>query len=152
MHRWCCQIPACCIFGTGRPLTWAVGNLHSALSVLASFFVRPKTCWRVCIPGNRVTTGWCFWGCRNSLSWREGACWLFLLRSHCLGELPHAPGLAALLCSAFCTQSKEPKSLAPPLPTASVLPGRRSSFHLFLPIATRPVCATSITPLPLDSP
>lgn len=42
MHRWECQIPACCIFGTGSPLTWAVGNLHSALSVLVSFSVPPK--------------------------------------------------------------------------------------------------------------
>lgn len=42
MQLWDCQIPACCIFGTGSPLTWAVGNLHSALSVLVSFSAPPK--------------------------------------------------------------------------------------------------------------
>lgn len=42
MHLWDCQIPACCIFGTGSPLTWAVGNLHSALSVLVPFSAPPK--------------------------------------------------------------------------------------------------------------
>ena len=42
MHLWDCQIPACCIFGTGSPLTWAVGNLHLALSVLVPFSAPPK--------------------------------------------------------------------------------------------------------------
>ena len=42
VHLWCCQLPACCIFGTGSQLTWAVGNLHSALSVLVSFSACPK--------------------------------------------------------------------------------------------------------------
>jgi len=42
MQLWDCRIPACCIFGTGSPLTWAVGSLHSALSVLVSFSVSPK--------------------------------------------------------------------------------------------------------------
>lgn len=57
-------------FGTGSPLTWAVGNLHSALSVLVSFFAPPKEFLFETSLGSQLTTPSCF---QWAFPWWEGA-------------------------------------------------------------------------------
>lgn len=60
-------------FGTGSPLTWAVGNLHSALSVLVSFFAPPKEFLLETSLGSQLTAPSCFQCCGTAFPWWEGA-------------------------------------------------------------------------------
>lgn len=139
VHLWCCQLPACCIFGTGSQLTWAVGNLHSALSVLVSFSACPKELLlQILHLWELSSSSVIFQGQTGQPGCSKGPL------SHCHQE----EQLVLVPLLFFHVQSPEPQEPGSHTPLSFHPPASHFTTCLFcLQPCPLPVCA-SVTPLP----